>query len=77
MSRCCHRGRRCWRVCSVSPGGIHALNADPNMAAFQAYTIDLLYEVEKEPGIDIGLHMTVACDPNRWEWLQVGYVLGS
>jgi len=55
-------------------GGIHALNADPNMAALQAYTIDLLSEVEEESGIDIGLHMTggitVACDPNRWEWLQ-------
>ena len=27
-------------------GGIHALNADPNMAALQAYTIDLLTEIE-------------------------------
>ncbi len=58
-------------------GGIHALNADPNMAALQAYTIDLLSEVEAESGIDIGLHMTggitVACDPNRWEWLQGAY----
>ncbi|MDA9207792.1 FAD-dependent oxidoreductase [Octadecabacter sp.] len=58
-------------------GGIHALNADPNMAALQAYTIDLLAEVETESGIDIGLHMTggitVACDPNRWEWLQGAY----
>ena len=58
-------------------GGIHALNADPNMAALQAYTIDLLSEVEDESGIDIGLHMTggitVACDPNRWEWLQGAY----
>ncbi len=31
-------------------GGIHALNADPNMAALQAYTIDLLSEIEKESG---------------------------
>jgi len=58
-------------------GGIHALNADPNMAALQAYTIDLLSEVEEESGIDIGLHMTggitFACDPNRWEWLQAAY----
>ena len=58
-------------------GGIHALNADPNMAALQGYTIDLLSEVEAESGIDIGLHMTggvsVACDPARWEWLQSAY----
>ncbi len=58
-------------------GGIHALNADPNMAALQAYTIDLLAEVEKESGIDIGLHMTggvtVACADARWEWLQGAY----
>ncbi|MGR3434763.1 MAG: GcvT family protein [Shimia sp.] len=58
-------------------GGIHALNADPNMAALQAYTIDLLSEVEAESGIDIGLHMTggisVASAPERWEWLQSAY----
>jgi dimethylglycine dehydrogenase len=58
-------------------GGIHALNADPNMAALQAYTIDLLSEVEKESGHDIGLHMTggitVASAPARWEWLQSAY----
>ncbi|WP_172295696.1 FAD-dependent oxidoreductase [Pseudoruegeria sp. HB172150] len=55
-------------------GGIHALNADPNMAALQAYTIDLLSEIEKESGQDIGLHMTggvtIASSPVRWEWLQ-------
>ena len=39
-------------------GGIHALNADPNMAALQAYTIDLLAEIEKESGQSIGLHIT-------------------
>lgn len=58
-------------------GGIHALNADPNMAALQAYTIDLLSEVEQESGIDIGLHMTggitFACADARWEWLQAAY----
>ena len=26
-------------------GGIHALNADPNIAALQAYTIDLLPKI--------------------------------
>ena len=39
-------------------GGIHALNADPNMAALQAYTIDLLAKIEKESGQNIGLNMT-------------------
>ena len=58
-------------------GGIHALNADPNMAALQAYTIDLLAKVEKESGQNIGLHMTggltLAGTPERWEWLQSAY----
>ena len=58
-------------------GGVHALNADPNMAALQAYTIDLLSEVEKEAGQSIGLHMTggitVASAPSRWEWLKSAY----
>ncbi len=58
-------------------GGVHALNADPNMAALQAYTIDLLSEIETESGQDIGLHMTggvtIASTPDRWEWLQAAY----
>ncbi len=58
-------------------GGVHALNADPNMAALQAYTIDLLSEIEKESGQSIGLHMTggitVASAPERWEWLRSAY----
>ncbi len=58
-------------------GGIHALNADPTMAALQAYTIDLLSEVEKESGQNIGLHMTggitAASTLERWEWLKAAY----
>ncbi|MHC8510287.1 MAG: GcvT family protein [Rhodospirillales bacterium] len=58
-------------------GGFHALNADPNMAALQAYTIDLFKEIEDASGQDIGLHMTggvtIAADPNRWEWLKSAY----
>ena len=58
-------------------GGIHALNADPNMSALQAYTIDLLPKVEKESGQDIGLHMTggltMAGTSERWEWLKSAY----
>ncbi|MFN4140454.1 FAD-dependent oxidoreductase [Aestuariivirga sp.] len=58
-------------------GGFHALNADPNIAALQAYTIDLLSEIEKESGQSVGMHMTggysVASAPERWEWLQASY----
>ena len=58
-------------------GGIHALNADPNIAALQAYTIDLLSTVAEESGQDINLHMTggltMAGTPDRWEWLQSAY----
>jgi len=58
-------------------GGVHALNADPNIAALQAYTIDLLSEIEKESGQSVGMHMTggltLAGTPDRWEWLQSAY----
>src|SRR6056297_810084 len=85
-----HLAREGWRdVCLIersvltagsswhAAGGIHALNADPNIAALQAYTIDLLSEIEKESGQDINLHMTggltLAGTPDRWEWLQSAY----
>ncbi|MBL8702755.1 MAG: GcvT family protein [Alphaproteobacteria bacterium] len=58
-------------------GIVHALNADPNIAALQAYTIKLLKEIQAESGHDVGLHMTgginVASAPERWEWLQAAY----
>lgn len=58
-------------------GGFHALNADPNIAALQAYTIDLLTEVSEEADHDIGMHMhggiSFASAPERWEWLQATY----
>ena len=58
-------------------GGFHALNADPNIAALQAYTIDLLGEIERESGQSVGMHMTggmtLAGTPDRWEWLQSAY----
>lgn len=58
-------------------GGFHALNADPNIAALQSYTIDLLSEIERESGQNVGMHMTggisVASAPERWEWLQSTY----
>ena len=58
-------------------GGFHALNADPNIASLQAYTIDLLSEIEKESGQSVGMHMTggltLAGTQDRWEWLQSAY----
>ncbi len=58
-------------------GGFHALNADPNIASLQAYTIDLLSEIEKESGRSVGMHMTggltLAGSPDRWEWLQSAF----
>jgi dimethylglycine dehydrogenase len=58
-------------------GGFHALNADPNIASLQAYTIDLLTRIEAESGQSVGMHMTggltLAGTPDRWEWLQAAY----
>ena len=58
-------------------GGVHALNADPNISALQAYTIDLLGKIEEESGQSVGLHMTggltLAGTTDRWEWLQSAY----
>jgi len=54
--------------------GFHALNDDPNIAALQAYTINLYKEVEAESGQSIGMHMpggySLATTPARWEWLK-------
>jgi dimethylglycine dehydrogenase len=38
-------------------GGVHALDADPNTAALQPSTIDLLSEIEVESGHELSLHM--------------------
>ncbi len=58
-------------------GGFHALNADPNIAALQGYTIDLLETIQEESGQSVGLHMTggltLAGTPDRWDWLQSAY----
>lgn len=59
--------------------GFHAINSDPNVAALQAYTIDLYRELEAESGRSIGLHMTggvnVAGTPQRWEWLKTAWAV--
>ena len=58
-------------------GGVHALNADPNMSSLQGYTLDLLPKIQEESGQDIGLHLTggitIASTKERWEWLQGAY----
>ncbi|MGI9338501.1 MAG: GcvT family protein [Gammaproteobacteria bacterium] len=58
-------------------GSVHALNADPQMAALQSYTIDLLPKIAEESGRDIGLHLTggitIASAPERWRWLRAAY----
>ena len=58
-------------------GGVHTLNADPDMAALQAYTIELLTEIERESGQSIGFHenggVTIATTQERWEWIQSTY----
>ena len=57
--------------------GFHPLNADPNIAALQSYTIKLYREIQEESGQDVGLHMTggvnIASAPERWEWLQAAW----
>lgn len=59
--------------------GFHALNADPNVAALQDYTIKLYREIEAESGQNIGLHMTggvnIASHPDRWEWLKSAWAI--
>ena len=59
--------------------GFHALNADPNVAALQAYTINLYSELEQETGQSCGLHMpggvSIASTPQRWEWLQAQWAV--
>lgn len=59
--------------------GFHAINADPNIAALQAYTIRLYRELQAEGQHDLGLHMTgginMAGTPERWEWLRATWAL--
>ncbi len=59
--------------------GFHALNADPNIAALQSYTIKLYKELEAESGQSCGLHFTggvnVASDPDRWQALRAAWAV--
>ncbi len=60
-------------------GGFHALNADPDVAALQAYTIELYTELEQETGRSCGLHLvgglSLAGSAERWEWLQAQWAV--
>ncbi len=60
-------------------GGFHAINADPNIAALQTYTIGLYRELEAESGQSVGLHMTgglnMAGSAERWEWLKSAWAV--
>ncbi len=55
-------------------GGFHTLNADPNMAALQGYTIRLYRELEEITGQSCGLHhvggLTLADTPERLDFLK-------
>ena len=55
-------------------GGFHTLNADPNMAALQGYTIRLYRELEDITGLSCGLHhvggLTIAETPDRMDFLK-------
>ena len=54
-------------------GGFHTLNADPNIAALQGYTIRLYEELEEISGQSCGLHhvggLTIAGTPERMDHL--------
>jgi len=58
-------------------GDFHRLNANTNVAALQAYTVDLISEVEKESGVNIGVHRTggisYACNADRWDALKASF----
>ncbi|MCY4607430.1 MAG: FAD-dependent oxidoreductase [bacterium] len=55
-------------------GGFHTLNADPNIAALQGYTIRLYRELEEITGLSCGLHhvggLTIAETPDRMDFLK-------
>ena len=59
--------------------GFHAVNADPNIAALQDYTIRLYRELESETEHSLGLHVTGAITfagtSERWAWLQAALAL--
>jgi dimethylglycine dehydrogenase len=61
-------------------GGFHTLNADPNVAKLQAYTVGLYRELEALSGQSCGLHLTggvmLAGDPMRMDYLRLAHAKG-
>jgi dimethylglycine dehydrogenase len=59
--------------------GFHAINADPNIAALQSYTIGLYKTLQEESGQNVGMHMAggvnMAGTPERWEWLKSAWAV--
>lgn len=55
-------------------GGMHTINADPNVAKLQQYTIDLYKEIEELSGQATGVHLTggvmLAATHERLDWLK-------
>jgi dimethylglycine dehydrogenase len=61
-------------------GGFHTLNADPNVAKLQAYTVGLYGELQALSGQDCGLHLTggvmMAGTPERMDYLRLAHARG-
>jgi dimethylglycine dehydrogenase len=61
-------------------GGFHTLNADPNVARLQAYTVGLYREIEELSGQSCGLHLTggvmLAGSPERMDYLRLAHAKG-
>jgi dimethylglycine dehydrogenase len=61
-------------------GGMHTLNADPNVAKLQDYTIHLYEEIEKISGQSCSIHITggvmLADTPERLDWLKTAHAKG-
>lgn len=55
-------------------GGMHTINADPNIAKLQQYTIDLYKEIEELSGQATGVHLTggvmLAATHERLDWMK-------
>jgi len=55
-------------------GGMHTINADPNISKLQRYTIGLYREIEQLSGQSTGLHLTgsimLAATAARMDWLR-------
>ena len=58
-------------------GGFHTLNADPNVAKLQAYTVGLYRELEELSGQSCSLHLTggvmMAGTPERMDYLRLAH----